>query len=292
MNEWGTQERAAEQLLAREAGQVHVGPPPTDRIVADGSRIRRRRVWGSGIAAVAVVAAGAAVAFQTPGVLGDGGPTTAIGPAERPTVSVELPEPVEPILTAGPGQWLHVTSTTTRGESVEERETWAQGGEVEDADRERRLLIDGELYVDPVKVPGIAAHEDATVDELHEWLMGDSGDLRGARAAFERAGSTFLADDVPGAFKARLLPALLRVDGAFLAEDADFAGPDAIVVGWRNDTLEERFAFDRESLAFLGGRATFPPTEGAVGYTTLVESVEVVDELPKRARGKGLSMRG
>ena len=36
MNEWGTQERVAEQLLAREAGQVHVGPPPTDRIVADG----------------------------------------------------------------------------------------------------------------------------------------------------------------------------------------------------------------------------------------------------------------
>ena len=83
MNEWGTQERAAEQLLAREAGQVHAGPPPTERIVADGSRIRRRRVWGSGIAAVAVVAAGVAVAFQAPGVLGDGGRRR---PSARPSV--------------------------------------------------------------------------------------------------------------------------------------------------------------------------------------------------------------
>ncbi|UED86168.1 hypothetical protein [Streptomyces profundus] len=90
--------------LRREAAEVPVGPPPTDRVVARGRRSRRRRHAATGLVAAAMVGAVAVAIAPVSDHLGGGGtgPTVAAPAAPASTTVVEPGVPVE----IGHGQGL------------------------------------------------------------------------------------------------------------------------------------------------------------------------------------------
>src|SRR5690606_34206767 len=184
----------------------------------------------------------------------------------------------------GPRQWLHVSSETTRwGDGVPERtvqETWVPG----DAERKERFRdSDGLVYVRPVELPEVATQVDADVDTVHAWLMSDSGDLRGADAALERASETLADHGTPMAFKARLFDAIKSIDGTrVVSESTEFDGREAVLLGRPDGGYETRFAFDRATGEFIGYQGVLE-NDDQLDYRTSL-TTHVVDSLPARAR--------
>jgi len=181
----------------------------------------------------------------------------------------------------GPGEWLHVRLQTTRAPGNVRtsylQERWVPGGPTGD-----EIFLDAdERWTSAVERPAIYSDTDISVDDLYAWLRRDNGDLRGDDAAFERAAEVLSDSGVPAPFKARLLEAIVRIDGVHVvARGARFHGHDAVVVGREEGDYETRFVFDDETGILLGFEGVGSPA--SMNYSTLVTS-RVVDRLPRRA---------
>lgn len=269
------------QLLERLGSEVEPDPAVLRRarrhllrraLVPQARRRRGARRVLIGAAAAAVTAAALVVGTTLPD--GGGAEAAAVEVLERASSAADA-------TVVGPGQWLHVTSETTRwyddGPEHSVQETWVPG----DPRRDTRWRNEGVVVLRPLDLPAIAEDPDVDTDDVYAWLMRDSGDLRGADAAFERAGETLADDAVPAAFKARLFDAIARIDGSRVVdEQADFAERDAVLIGRVEGDWETQLAFDATSGEFIGFQGL---VDGSPSYRTLMTS-EVVDALPARAR--------
>lgn len=268
------------QLLERLGSEVQPDPAALRRarrhllrhaIAPQGRRRRTRRAL-VGAASAVVTAVGLVVGTTLPG--GDGAEAAAVAVLER-AASVADDTPVSAT------QWLHVTSTGTRWydgrASRSVQESWIPG----DPERAVRIRIEGLVDLRPLDLPAIASDPDADTEDVYAWLMRDSGDLRGADAAFERAGETLADDTMPGSFKARLFDAITRIDGTRVVEErVDFAGHSAVLIGRAEGSWETQLAFDAATGEFVGFQGLI---DGSLSYRSSITS-RVVETLPRRAR--------
>lgn len=184
-----------------------------------------------------------------------------------------------------PGEYLHVRTVTKRwldGEmDTSVTEQWVPGEPGEDPTVRG---IEGLVYRVEATLPSISTDPGVSTAEVVDWLLRDSGDLRGEDAAVSRAGDVFIDGAIPTRFKAEVFAALATIDGIRLVDDdTTFQGRDVTIVGYR-DVFDEQFILDNRTGRLVAIRSVgLEGNQQEDGTSSATFSQNVVSRLPARA---------